>query len=63
MIPVLLVGIWLGILSAVHQDKFIDHTTRVFALVGWSFPTFVFGLLMLMYFLRKIAMVPPRAGL
>ncbi len=59
MLPVLLVGIWLGILSAVHQDKLIDHTTRVFALVGWSFPTFVFGLLMLMYFYARLQWFPP----
>ncbi len=59
MLPVILVGIWLGILSAVHQDKLIDHTMRVFALVGWSLPTFVFGLLMLMYFYAKLQWFPP----
>lgn len=59
MLPVILIGIWLGILSAVHQDKLIDHTMRVFALVGWSFPTFVFGLLLLMYFYAKLQWFPP----
>lgn len=59
MLPVILVGIWLGILSAVHQDKLIDHTMRVFALVGWSLPTFVFGLLMLMYFYARLEWFPP----
>ncbi|MCS7198295.1 MAG: ABC transporter permease [Candidatus Bipolaricaulota bacterium] len=59
MLPVILVGIWLGILSAVHQDKLIDHTMRVFALVGWSLPTFVFGLLMLMYFYARLQWFPP----
>ena len=41
--PVIFLGIWLGKISAVHQDKLIDHVTRVTAIVGWSFPTFVFG--------------------
>ncbi len=59
MLPVILVGIWLGILAAVQQDKLIDHTMRVFALVGWSFPTFVFGLLLLMYFYAKLQWFPP----
>ncbi len=59
MLPVILVGIWLGILSAVHQDRLIDQTLRVFALVGWSFPTFVFGLLLLMYLYAKLQWFPP----
>jgi peptide/nickel transport system permease protein len=58
MLPVILVGIWLGILSAVHQDKLIDQTLRVFALVGWSFPTFVFGLLLLMKFYADLQWFP-----
>jgi len=41
---IILVGIWLGSLSAVHRDKPIDHFTRVLAIVGWSLPTFWFGL-------------------
>jgi peptide/nickel transport system permease protein len=48
--PVLLVGIWLGVQAAVHQNGIIDQAARVFSIVGTSFPTFVFGLLMLMLF-------------
>ena len=48
--PVIFLGIWLGKISAVHQDKPIDHATRVTAIIGWSFPTFVFGILMLLIF-------------
>ncbi len=58
MLPVILVGIWLGILSAVHQDKLIDQILRVFALIGWSFPTFVFGLLLLMKFYADLQWFP-----
>ena len=31
-------------ISAVNQNKFTDQFIRVFALVGWFFPDFVFGL-------------------
>lgn len=56
--PVIFLGIWLGKISAVHQDKFIDHATRVTAIVGWSFPTFVFGILMLMIFYGLLGWFP-----
>src|SRR5205085_773078 len=49
-IPIMVVGIWLGVKAAVNHDKFIDQITRVFSIVGYAFPTFVFGLLMLMIF-------------
>jgi peptide/nickel transport system permease protein len=57
--PVIFLGIWLGKISAVHQDTLIDHGTRVTAIVGWSFPTFVFGLLMLMIFYGFTNWFPP----
>ncbi len=58
-VPVIVVGIWLGILSALHHNRPLDHTTRVFALVGWSFPSFVYGLLMLMLFYAMLQWFPP----
>ena len=57
--PVILVGIWLGVQAAVHQNGFIDQAARVFSIVGTSFPTFVFGLLMLMIFYVKLGWFPP----
>jgi ABC-type dipeptide/oligopeptide/nickel transport system permease component len=47
---VLFFGIWLGTLSGIHRDKWIDHTTRILAIVGWSLPTFLFALVLLMVF-------------
>ncbi|MGQ9617036.1 MAG: ABC transporter permease [Spirochaetota bacterium] len=59
---IILVGIWLGSLSAVHKDKAIDHFTRVLAIVGWSLPTFWFGLVLLMIFYGFLRGVfPPEA--
>jgi len=50
VIPVVIVGIWLGVITAVHHNDPIDHAARVLAIIGWSFPTFVFALLVLMIF-------------
>jgi peptide/nickel transport system permease protein len=57
-VPMILIGIQLGVISAVHQNKFIDQSTRVMSIIGWSFPTFVFGLLMLMIFYAKLDWFP-----
>src|SRR5215216_2315680 len=57
--PVILVGIWLGVLAAVHHNGFIDQAARVFSIVGTSFPTFVFGLLMLLIFYANVQWFPP----
>ena len=57
--PVILVGIWLGVQAAVHHNGFIDQAGRMFSIVGTSFPTFVFGLLVLMIFYANIQWFPP----
>ena len=59
VIPVIFGGIWLGKLTAVHQNKPFDHVGRVVAIVGWSFPTFVFGLLAIMIFYGVLGWFPP----
>ena len=47
---VIIFGIWLGTLSGIHRNTWIDHSTRILAIVGWSMPTFFFALIMLMVF-------------
>nr|WP_226984182.1 ABC transporter permease [Halothermothrix orenii] len=59
VIPVVMGGIWLGVFSAVHHNDIWDHITRVFAIIGWSFPTFVFGLYILMFFYGVLGWTPP----
>lgn len=58
IIPVIFVGIWLGILSAIHHNKSLDHFTRIFALIGWSFPSYVYGLLLIMVFYASLRWFP-----
>lgn len=59
VLPIVLVGVWLGVLAAMHHNGLFDQTARVFSIVGWSFPTFVFGLLVLMIFYAKLEWFPP----
>jgi peptide/nickel transport system permease protein len=59
VIPIVGGGIWLGVKAAVNHNKPIDQTARVFSIVGWSFPTFVFGLLVLMIFYANLQWFPP----
>ena len=47
---IILLGIYLGVKSAVHQDKIIDHATRIFSIIGWSLPTFWLGLILVSMF-------------
>lgn len=58
IIPIIGIGIWLGILAAVNHNKPIDQFARVFSIVGYSFPTFVFGLIMLMIFYAQLNWFP-----
>ena len=58
-VPIIALGIWLGTKSAVHKDKIIDHFSRLFAIGGQSFPTFVWGLLLLMVFYGALRLFPP----
>ena len=48
--PIILLGIYLGVISAVHKDKLPDHLSRVFAIVGWSLPTFWLGIILIAIF-------------
>jgi peptide/nickel transport system permease protein len=58
-IPIMVIGTWLGIEAAIHHDTVIDHAARVFSIIGYSFPTFVFGLLVLMIFYANLEWFPP----
>ncbi|MEA2067232.1 MAG: ABC transporter permease [Thermotogota bacterium] len=59
VIPVVLVAIWLGVTSAIHQNKFLDQFIRVVALIGWSLPDFVLGLFLLWLFYARLDWVGP----
>ncbi len=56
---IIIIGIWLGTISGIYRDKFIDHITRIFAIIGWSLPTFLFALILLMLFYGYFPIFPP----
>jgi peptide/nickel transport system permease protein len=56
---VIIFGIWLGTLSGIYRDTWIDHTTRILAIVGWSLPTFLFALVLLMVFYGYFQLFSP----
>jgi ABC-type dipeptide/oligopeptide/nickel transport system permease component len=45
-----LIGIPLGVYSALHRNTFLDHVGRIFALSGLSMPIFFMGVLLLLVF-------------
>lgn len=54
-----LLGIWLGIQSAVHRDTEIDHLTRGVSIAGWSLPSFWLGIVLLSIFFQGFGLFPP----
>ena len=54
----LLLGVPLGILSAVYKDGPVDHATRIFAVSGMALPPFWFGLLLQLAFAAWLGWLP-----
>ncbi|MCP3944223.1 MAG: ABC transporter permease [Desulfobacteraceae bacterium] len=46
----IILGIWLGTQAGIKKDSAFDHITRIVAIIGWSLPTFLFALILLMVF-------------
>lgn len=59
IIPIIGIGVFLGIAAAVNHNKFIDQAARVFAILGHSLPSFIFALLALMIFYANLGWFPP----
>ncbi len=58
-VPLIGLSVWMGVIAAVNHNKLSDQLLRVFAITGWSIPTFVFGLLVLMIFYAQLGWFPP----
>jgi len=56
---IIILGIWLGTIAGIHRDTLIDHATRIGAIIGWSLPTFLFALILLMFFYSQFQLFPP----
>jgi len=53
-----ILGVSLGLLSAVRQGKFLDHFGRVFAIWGLSMPAFFTGLMLIILFSHTLHWLP-----
>jgi peptide/nickel transport system permease protein len=53
-----LLGIPLGILSAVYRNKVVDHVVRTLSVIGISTPAFWLGLLLIILFYAKLGWLP-----
>ena len=58
MIFAVLVGVVLGVFSAIYRNKSIDHFSRVFSILGVSMPVFWLGLLLLLLFYYHLGWLP-----
>ena len=58
LVIVLVVGIPLGVISAVRRDGVPDHFSRVFALLGVSMPPFWLAVLLQEVFAQKLGWLP-----
>jgi peptide/nickel transport system permease protein len=58
----LIVGVGLGILAARYRGRIVDSASTVFVLIGTSLPTFLTGLMLLVFVVIKWQILPFPAG-
>lgn len=58
MLLSVIVGIPLGIISAVQKDKILDQLSRITSIIGVSMPIFWLGLLLMLFFYIKLRLLP-----
>ena len=54
----LIISVPLGVLSAVHKNRFIDYFVRAVTFFGVSLPNFWVGLLLILWFCVKLKLLP-----
>ena len=54
----LLIGVPLGVLTALYRNRLLDYIGRIFSLVGQSFPSFYLGLLLILLFSIQFPLFP-----
>jgi len=58
----IIVGVPLGIITAVKRNRALDNAVRVCSLAGVSIPTFYLGILLLLFFSVSIGVFPTRGA-
>ena len=62
LILAILIGVPLGVLSAIHRDTAIDHFGRIFGVVGVAMPSFWSGLIFIYLFFYVLNIAPAPLG-
>jgi len=55
----IVIGVYLGVISATHKDKIVDHITRSVSIIGWSLPSFWLGIVLIAIFFGGFGVFPP----
>jgi peptide/nickel transport system permease protein len=55
----ILAALPLGVISAIFHDRWIDHLTRVFSVIGVSVPGFWLGLILIRFLAVELRWFPP----
>lgn len=58
MVFVILIGVPLGVLSAVRQNSLLDHGARTVSIAGMALPLFLIGMLLQMLFYGQLGWLP-----
>ncbi|GAB4534310.1 MAG: ABC transporter permease [Anaerolineae bacterium] len=57
-----ILGVPLGLFTAVNRNNFIDYAGRIISLMGLSVPAFYFGILLILAFAVKLGLLPAVGG-
>ena len=56
---IIILGLYLGVMSAVKRNTIFDHATRTLAIIGWSLPSFWLGFVLIAIFYGYLGWLPP----
>jgi len=59
LVPSIILAFVLGSLAAKHQERFPDYIVRAAASMGWAFPSFILGLMLMNVFYAWLGWFPP----
>lgn len=63
LVPLVWVGVWLGGQAAIHRNRLSDAVIRVIAVLGYSIPSFVLGVWLLVIFYGALDWLPGTGNL
>jgi len=58
MIPSIILALVLGRMAARNQNRFLDYILRAVAFMGWAFPSFILGLILMNLFYARLDWFP-----